>query len=117
MNELVLAHSINNAILDLCKQAGFTKVRRILLKIGGMKNVNPELMNSIFSIIAKGQPTEGANLLIMTIPVTLNCYDCKRRGYREDTEFKCPSCGSRNVKLLTGLEFSVESLEVEKNLE
>ena len=103
--------------MDLCRQTGLTKIHRVILKIGNMKNVNPDLIISIFSMLSKNSPIEGANLLILSIPVTLSCMDCKKKSYREDNLLKCPHCGSLNVKLLTGLEFAVESVEVEKNLE
>ncbi len=116
MNEFALARSMNNTILDLCNNMGFTRVRKILLKVGVVKDVNPELMVSAFAMLAKGKVTEGALLAIMFVPLTLNCYDCGNRGYRDDNKLKCPKCGSQNVKLITGLEFSIESIEVEKNL-
>ena len=117
MYEFSLTRSVNNAVLGLCKEAGWSKVRRILIKIGGLRKVNPELMACIFSVISEGTPAEGADFSVMKIPVTMHCYSCGHNGYREDSEILCPSCGSNNVKLLSGFELSIEYLEVEKNLE
>ena len=113
MYEYSLTNSVNNAVLSLCRRSGWSKVNRIMVKIGGMRPVNPELMTFIFSSLSKGTPAEGALLTIMIIPVTVHCYACGKNGIRDDTQFLCPYCGSRNVQLLTGLEFSVEVLEVE----
>ena len=113
MYEYSLTNSVNNAVLSLCKKAGWSKVNRIMVKIGGMRPVNPELMAFIFAALSKDTPAEGAIFSIMLIPVTVHCFACGKTGIREDTQFLCPSCGSRNVQLLTGLEFSIEVLEVE----
>ena len=87
-----------------------------MLKIGGMRKVNPELMAFIFAAVSKDTPAEGAILSVMIIPVTIKCFACGRTGTREDSEFMCPYCGSRNVHLLSGLELSIEVLEVESSL-
>lgn len=115
MYEFALTNSVNNAIQKLCFETGWSKVYRVMVKVGGMRKVNPELMSFIFSALSKDTPAEGAILSVMIMPVTLYCYSCGRTGYREDTEFMCPSCGSRNVSLLSGLELAIEVLEVEGN--
>ena len=114
MYEFSLTQTLNNAIQRLCFSFGWRKVRRIMIKVGGMRKVNPELMAFIFAALSKDTPAEGALLSVMIMPVTLHCHSCGRKGYREDTEFMCPSCGSRNIEILTGLEIAtIEALEVE----
>ena len=115
MYEFSLTNSVARAVLNLCRETGCTKVRRVMVKIGGMRPVNPELMSFIFTAMAKDTPAEGAVLSVLMIPVTFYCYACGRTNTREDTQFQCPSCGSRNVQLLSGLEFNIEVLEVEKS--
>ena len=84
-----------------------------MVKIGGLRRANPELMSFIFAAVSRGTPAEGAILSVMIMPFTFRCEACGRTGTREDSLFLCPSCGSRNVQLLSGLEFSIEVLEVE----
>ena len=116
MYEFALARSVNNVVLQMCEKSGWTRVRHIVLKIGGMRKVNPELMTFIFSLISLGTPTEGAIFSIMFLPVLFHCHSCGREASREDTEFACPLCGSRDVTLLSGLELAIELLEVEKDI-
>ena len=116
MYEFTLTNSVNNAVLRLCRESGWSKVRRIMLKIGGMRKVNPELMAFIFAAVSRNTPAEGAILSVMIIPVTIKCFACGRTGTREDSEFMCPFCGSRNVHLISGLELAIEILEVESGL-
>ncbi|MDY6399984.1 MAG: hydrogenase maturation nickel metallochaperone HypA [Synergistales bacterium] len=113
MYEFSLTNSVANTALALCKKAGWSKIRRILVKVGSMRKINPELMSFIFTSLVKDTPAEDALLSVMIIPVTLHCYTCGHVSVREDTQFLCPSCESRNVQLLSGLEFNIEVLEVE----
>ena len=111
--EFSLTKSVNDTILGMCRSSGWRRVRRIVLKVGGMRRVNPELMAYAFGRISKGAPTEGANLSIMVLPVTFRCHACGREVQSEGTEFVCPACGSKDVELVSGLEFAIEFLEVE----
>ncbi|MBQ7168422.1 MAG: hydrogenase maturation nickel metallochaperone HypA [Synergistaceae bacterium] len=115
MFEFTLTNSVNNALQRLCRDTGWRKVRRVMVKVGGVRNVNPELMAFIFSAVSKDTPAEGALLSVMLLPVTLKCHSCGRISTREDSDFVCPLCGSKNVQILSGLELNIEALEVESN--
>ena len=113
--EFSLTRSVNNAVLSLCEKSGWSRVRHIVLKLGGLRKVNLELMAFIFDVISRGTRTEGANFSIMYLPVIFRCRSCGRDAPSETTEFVCPLCGSRDVELLCGLELAIELLEVEKD--
>ena len=115
MYEISLSNTLSKTILKLCSDSGWDRIRRILVKIGGIRKVDPELMTFIFAGLTKDTPAEGAILSIMMIPLTLECKSCGRVASREDSELICPLCGSRKVNILSGLELSIEALEVEKD--
>ena len=116
MYEYSLTNTVNNAIQALCRKECWKKVNRITVKIGGLRRVNPELMAFIFAAASKDTPAEGAIFSVMLVPITYYCYNCKKKTMREDSEFSCPLCGSKNVQLISGLEFALEVLEVESDL-
>lgn len=113
MYEFSLTKSVNEAILSLCKRSGWRRVRHIVLKVGGLRKVNPELMAFAFNVVSQGTLTEGANFSIMSLPITFRCRSCGREAHSEETTFLCPLCGSRDVELVSGLELAIEFLEVE----
>lgn len=115
MYEFTLTNSVNNAIQRLCRQTGWKKIKRVMLRVGGVRDVNPELIAFIFAAVAKDTPAEGAILSVMILPVTVKCRSCGKVSAREDADFACPVCGSRNVQILSGLELNIEALEVESN--
>ncbi len=116
MYEFSLTNSVNNALQSLCRQTGWSRVRRVMIKVGGLCKVNPELMAFIFAAVSKDTPAEGALLSVMMLPVTLRCYSCGKISAREDSELLCPLCGSKNVQIISGQELSIEALEVEGNI-
>lgn len=113
MHELSLAESINNTIRELCERSGWTLVRRVVLKVGRMRQVDPELLSFAFDVVAKGTVSEGAELSVMELPFVFKCNHCGRETTGEETSFVCPHCDSTNVDLLSGMELTIESMEVE----
>ena len=113
MYEFQLTRQINSTVQNLCWKFNLKKVNRIILKAGVLRKLNPELMTIIFASISKDTPAEGALLSVMFVPVTFRCWSCGKTWTTDETEFLCSNCGSRNVDLLTGLEFAIDFIEVE----
>ena len=115
MFEFTLTNSINDALQRLCRLTGWKKVRRVMVRVGGVRKINPELMAFVFSAAAKDTPAEGALLSVMILPVTVKCLTCGKVSVSEEEEFACPLCGSKNVQILSGLELNIEALEIEND--
>ena len=115
MFEFTLTNSLNDALQRLCRLTGWKKVTRVMIRIGGVRKINPELMAFVFAAAAKDTPAEGALLSVMILPVTVKCLSCGKISVSEDPEFACPLCGSKNVQILSGLELNIEALEIEND--
>ncbi|MDR1376786.1 MAG: hydrogenase maturation nickel metallochaperone HypA [Synergistaceae bacterium] len=113
MHELSLAEAINKTIKDLCERSAWTRVRRIVLKIGHMRQVDPELLAFAFNVVSKSTVSEGAELSILELPIVFKCHACGKKIGSEATTFICQNCGSTDVELLSGMELTIESMEVE----
>ena len=113
MHELSLAENINNTIKNLCERSEWTRVRRIVLKVGHMRQVDPELLSFAFDVVAKGTVSEGAEVSVMELPVVFMCHSCGKETGGEGTVFMCSICGGTNVELRSGMELTIESMEVE----
>ena len=113
MHELSLAEKINSIIQDLCARSGWSRVRRVVLKVGHMRQVDPELLSFAFDAVAKGTVSEGAEVSVMELPIVFMCHACNKETSSEGTVFICANCGSTNVELRSGMELTIESMEVE----
>ena len=49
MYEFQLTNRLNSAVQTLCNQYSLSRVKRILIKVGGLRKINPELMTFIFA--------------------------------------------------------------------
>ncbi|MDR1378063.1 MAG: hydrogenase maturation nickel metallochaperone HypA [Synergistaceae bacterium] len=113
MHELSLAEAINKTVKELCARSEWVRVRRIVLKVGHMRQVDAELLSFAFDVVAKGTVSEGAELSILELPIVFRCHACGKAIGGEGTTFACTNCGSTNVELLSGMELTIESMEVE----
>ena len=113
MHELSLAEAVNNTVKELCGRSEGMRVRRVVLKIGHMRQVDPELLSFAFDVVARGTASEGADLSILELPIVFKCHACGKESNSEGTAFACALCGGTNVELLSGMELTIDSMEVE----
>jgi hydrogenase nickel incorporation protein HypA/HybF len=114
MHELSMAEAVNNTIKELCERSGWIRVRRVVLKVGRMRQVDHGLLAFAFDIVARGTPSEGAELSVLELPTVFRCHSCGRKTATEGMAFVCMNCGSTNVELLSGMELTIESMEVDQ---
>lgn len=112
MHELGLTLHVLDIVADAAQKNSVSKVNSIRLKIGAYSGVVPELITECFKSAGKGTVAEGASLSFEEVPVTVSCRNCGRTGELRKHEFTCPYCGSDDIKLETGREFYIDSIEV-----
>lgn len=113
MHEMAITEGIMEAAVPAAQAQGAKKILEIRLKIGELSGVIPECIQYYFDIVSQGSIAEGARLRVETIPVTVQCRDCGYEGGIDRKKIRCPQCGSGELKLLSGREYYVDSLEAE----
>ncbi|GAB6144289.1 hydrogenase maturation nickel metallochaperone HypA [Desulfocicer niacini] len=88
------------------------RVERLNLRVGRLAAVVADSLSFCFEIISKDTCLEGAELVIETIPVRARCRNCHHEWEVPDVVFTCPSCGMGEIKLVSGRELEVASLEL-----
>lgn len=114
MHELPITQSIVNIAVEEGEKHNVNKILEIRLKIGELSGLVPECIQQYFDFASKGTIAEGAQIKITKIPITMKCLDCGFNG--ETNSFrdnKCPICNSRDMKLASGNEFYIDSIEVD----
>jgi hydrogenase nickel incorporation protein HypA/HybF len=107
-------------ILDIVKETaeknGAKRVTRIELLIGMMSDILPDWAQNYFDMLSKDTVADGAVLVIERVPVTLMCRQCKKNFEMDmaDWNFKCPTCVSSDVELVTGRELAIKNIEIEQ---
>ena len=116
MHELPVTKSILEIVLRHAERLSVSKVLAIDLAIGALSDLEAEWLQEYFDHLSKGTPAEGAKLRIHRSPLTFLCEPCSREfpATREELETaSCPDCGSRDVSILSGTAYTVESMEAE----
>lgn len=113
MHELSLVASVFEVLEEQARAHGAVGVSRVVLRIGVMSGVVPDLLESAFEIYKKGTLAESARLEIIRVPVRVRCPDCGGESVREDADFRCAACGSRRVEIVEGRELVVETIDLE----
>ena len=113
MHELAIA----GGILDVATAAlsgvstAVPRVSKVTVRIGRLTNVVPESLRYHFELLTTGTPFEGAALDIVKVPIQGSCSDCSSCFEIDIPSFGCPRCGSGFVRILSGRELEVVSLE------
>jgi hydrogenase nickel incorporation protein HypA/HybF len=111
MHELSVATAVLNTAL---KHSAERRVSAVSLRVGRMRQVIPESLRFYFEIVARDTACESAELRLEEIETELRCSDCDRRWSPQIPAFRCPDCGSGEVRVLAGEELEVDYIEVEE---
>jgi len=112
MHEMSIAESLVDLIEDEARKEGFTRVRRIEVKLGALGHVEPAALRFCFDAIARGTVAEGASLDIETVAGMGCCPRCGCSTAIAQRYDLCPECGS-HVQMTAGGELRLAELEVE----
>ncbi len=113
MHELSLVASVFEVLEDEARKHSASRVTRVVLRIGVMSGVVPDLLRSAFESYKEGTLAAPAELEIVPVPVKLRCPDCGGEAVREDTDFSCAACGSRRVEIVEGRDLVVGTIDLE----
>jgi len=91
------------------------KIKKIRLKVGRLTAVVPESFKFCMEIITKDSPAEGAEVIIEDVPLIVECEDCHTQSELNEALFVCPKCESVKLKIISGRDLFIESIEVEEN--
>ena len=89
------------------------KITEIRLKIGELSGLVPESLQIYFDMISKGTISEGAKLVVEKISIKFRCKDCGNESGVVGGIYKCPKCDSKDIKIINGNEYLIDSMEVE----
>lgn len=113
MHELSITQSIVRICTEEAEKHKIAKIDAIKIKVGELSGMVPECIQLYFDIVSKGTKAEGAELKIEKIPVTVVCLECGSENAVNSKFDCCPKCKSRNLKIIHGNEFYIDSLEVD----
>lgn len=118
MHELPITKSIFKTVVAKASEVGATKVTRVVLEIGILRDYVPEIVQKYWDYIAPGSIAEGAKIEVKEIDVVARCGRCGNeytitKGHIADAH--CPVCGFERGQLIAGEEFRIKGIEIVKD--
>jgi hydrogenase nickel incorporation protein HypA/HybF len=113
MHELAVTESILEIALRHARSAEARQVTALHLVIGELASIIDDSVQFYWDIIAKDTIAEGAQLFFRRVPIEMQCQSCQSRFLPNENDFTCPECCGTRVKILSGEEFFLESIDIQ----
>ncbi len=114
MHELSVTESILEISEKHARQSNAARVVGINIVIGKLSSIVDDSVQFYWDIISKDSICFGAKLNFERKAAVLHCNTCSK-DYEIVTSMQpCPYCGSPDITVISGEEFYVDSIEIEK---
>jgi hydrogenase nickel incorporation protein HypA/HybF len=113
MHELSLAMSVREIVEDAAEQNNSKKVNEVNIVVGEFSSVSVEALEFAMEAAKKESVFKDAKINIRSIKTILSCSECSMETAMEDFVFRCGSCGSGAVTIISGDRMYVESIDIE----
>jgi len=112
MHEMSICQALMDQVERIAAQQSASRVDSIVLSIGPLAGVEPDLLSRAFEIARLHTVAENAELEIKTGPIVVECRSCSASGEAEVNRLLCPACGDWQVNLIQGDELLLLRVEV-----
>jgi hydrogenase nickel incorporation protein HypA/HybF len=110
-------YSIVQSLLDQCEENARannkTKVNKVIVKIGIMSGVEPDLLKTAFETFKEGTMCEECEYIQNIQPIIIKCHKCETISTLSKSEYCCPRCDSIQLDVIDGEELLLMQLELE----
>jgi hydrogenase nickel incorporation protein HypA/HybF len=117
MHELAVTENIPSIALKHAEQAQASRVTDIYITIGQLSSVVDDSVQFHWDIMSEDTLCSGAKLHFNRIPAEFFCTDCQTKFNLNQELAPCPNCGSIRVRIVSGEEFFLESIEIERKVD
>ena len=106
--------SLTQNILDLAlKHDGARRVTRVNLLIGEFSDEREGAIRFYWEDSARGTLAENAELCFRRVDAKMKCLACETVFHPDQEAVLCPVCQSHHLKLISGDDVRLESIDVE----
>lgn len=117
MHELSVTESILDIVLTHAKKAKATRVTAVNIVVGKLSSIVDDSVQFYWDIVSQDTICAGAKLNFERIPAQLLCLNCGNTYILDQELTPCPTCQSSQVKVISGEEFHLDSIEVNQEPE
>ncbi len=110
MHELGILFNVVRTVEDFARKNEVTRIAALVLQVGELSPVVPHYLEACYPAAVDGTLLEGAELKIEVTPGSVRCEPCQRVFNLRASQGKCPHCGAKQYKILSGQEFLIKEI-------
>lgn len=115
MHELSVCLALVDQVERIAHEQAAVHVSRIVLRVGPLSGVEPELLRRAYPLAVAGSIAADAELVIEQSAVTVHCTACGRESNVAVNRLLCAYCGDFRTRVVQGDEMILQSVELEKD--
>jgi hydrogenase nickel incorporation protein HypA/HybF len=115
MHELSICQALMEEVARVAREHRARRVLAVTVRIGPLAGVEPALLESAFPLASAGTLAADSTLRIERAEVRVQCLECDAQSQAAATSLLCASCGSWRVRVLSGEELLLASVELERD--
>lgn len=113
MHELSVCNALIGQVERIAREHDAAAVASIVIRIGPLSGVEPELLRRAYPIAAAGTVADAAELVIGTADVVVRCSQCNEESRVPANRLLCRACGDFRTRVVSGDELLLERVELE----
>lgn len=112
MHELSVCLSLVQQVEKIAHERNACAIDRIMIKVGPLSGIEPELLRSAYPLAAVGTIASDAELIISDAEIVVRCNECGAESTVAVNRLLCSVCGDFRTRLVSGDEMVLQSLEL-----
>ncbi|TWT91271.1 hydrogenase maturation nickel metallochaperone HypA/HybF [Stieleria varia] len=112
MHETSLVRSLLRQVNDVLAQNGGIAAKEIVIEIGPLSGVEPDLVVSAFEQLVPGTRLADAVLNIQFTDLLVKCRQCDSVSEVQGFVFRCNACGCRHVQVISGDQVLLKTVTI-----
>ena len=113
MHEYSIAESLIKLIAEHADRSPRKRVKSAKVIVGKMTSVVPATLRFYFEILPKPAAMRDTVLDFEEVSPLVKCEKCDTKWETDLPVFVCANCGATKVSVLSGMELTLQSIEVE----
>jgi hydrogenase nickel incorporation protein HypA/HybF len=112
MRELPVCQDLLREVLDIAREHHAERVEQVVLRVGPLSGIEPNLLADAFPFASAGTRAEGAELIIEIMAVRVRCLTCGAETDTTPNHLLCSHCSGIRTQLVSGDELQLVSVQL-----
>ncbi|MCK9529657.1 MAG: hydrogenase maturation nickel metallochaperone HypA [Gammaproteobacteria bacterium] len=112
MRELPVCQDLLREVLDIAREHHAERVEQVVLRVGPLSGIEPNLLADAFPFASAGTRAEGAELIIESAAVRVRCLTCGAETDTTPNRLLCGHCSGIRTQLMSGDELRLVSVQL-----